>query len=345
MQHLLARSTRPGRLARSTTSGGQFELFLVASVASLLLIRFYLAWMGFPQVGGGGLHIAHLLWGGLLMLLAILLLLGFLGGRIKATAALLGGIGFGTFIDELGKFITSDNNYFFEPTVALIYIIFILLFLGLRAIRSPRFSPRDRLASALEESIDLMLSEPSAQRKAEILRLLEASDSQNPLAQALIAGLQQLPGHSQQVPGLFERLKGTLRQRSRRLVASPLFVKALVVLLVVNALLSGAVIMLLVVVLNTLPTGYPISFIQVCPLAFSLLADLLIVVGVVWLPRSRLRAYHCFKGAMLVSIFFVQVFAFYGEQFAALGSLVFNLLVLSALNYMIAQQRLRQTAI
>ena len=74
MQHLLARSTRLGRLARSTTSGGQFELFLVASVASLLLIRFFLAWMGFPQVGGGGLHIAHLLWGGLLMLLAILLL-------------------------------------------------------------------------------------------------------------------------------------------------------------------------------------------------------------------------------------------------------------------------------
>ena len=51
------------------------------------------------------------------------------------------------------------------------------------------------------------------------------------------------------------------------------------------------------------------------------------------------------EGAMLVSIFFLQVFAFYGEQFAALGSLVFNLLVLSALNYMIAQQRLRQTAI
>ena len=98
MQHLLARSTRLGRLARSTTSGGQFELFLVASVASLLLIRFFLAWMGFPQVGGGGLHIAHLLWGGLLMLLAILLLLGFLGGRIKATAALLGGIALVLFL-------------------------------------------------------------------------------------------------------------------------------------------------------------------------------------------------------------------------------------------------------
>ncbi len=37
-----------------------------------------------PELGGHGLHIAHLLWGGF-------------------------------FIDELGKFITQDNDYFFKP--------------------------------------------------------------------------------------------------------------------------------------------------------------------------------------------------------------------------------------
>jgi len=34
------------------------------------------------------------------------------------------------FIDELGKFITSDNNYFFQPTISLIYIVFIIIFLN-----------------------------------------------------------------------------------------------------------------------------------------------------------------------------------------------------------------------
>ena len=55
--------------------------FLVAGVASILAIRVYLILTGYPQLGGGGLHIAHMLWGGLLMLVALILMLAFLGRR------------------------------------------------------------------------------------------------------------------------------------------------------------------------------------------------------------------------------------------------------------------------
>src|SRR5207244_2573005 len=91
---------------------------------------------GYPQLGGSHLHVAHMLWGGVLMAAAIILLLSFLDRASHHLAALVGGLGFGTFLDEVGKFVTRDSNYFFRPAVALIYVIFILTFLAVRAIHA-----------------------------------------------------------------------------------------------------------------------------------------------------------------------------------------------------------------
>ena len=129
------------------------ELFLVAAVAAVLAIRAFLALTGYPQIGGDGLHIAHMLWGGLFMLLAMLLLFTLVGPAVQRFAAILGGVGFGTFIDELGKFITDDNNYFYEPTIGLIYIIFIAIFLALRVARS-RVSPESASSGAAGAETD-----------------------------------------------------------------------------------------------------------------------------------------------------------------------------------------------
>ena len=104
---------------------GLLDAFLVSAIATLLIIRIYLEATGYPQLGGDGLHIAHVLWGGLGMLVAIVLLLLFLTSTSRLVAAVVGGVGFGAFIDELGKFLTSDNNYFFKPTAALVYVVFV----------------------------------------------------------------------------------------------------------------------------------------------------------------------------------------------------------------------------
>ncbi|MCA9386362.1 hypothetical protein KC717_06990, partial [Candidatus Dojkabacteria bacterium] len=104
------------------------EIFFVSAIASIFLIRSFLVVTGYPQLGGGGLHIAHMLWGGFLLMIALVLMFIFISRQSAYIASIVGGVGFGTFIDELGKFITADNNYFFQPTFALLYIIFILLF-------------------------------------------------------------------------------------------------------------------------------------------------------------------------------------------------------------------------
>ena len=56
----------------------------MSGVTTILVIRTQLWLTNYPQLGGHGLHIAHLLWGGLFMLVAIGLLLTFLGRRIRA---------------------------------------------------------------------------------------------------------------------------------------------------------------------------------------------------------------------------------------------------------------------
>lgn len=105
---------------RDLSSPYLMELWLVSAVATILGVRLYLQLSGYPQVGGATLHIAHMLWGALAMVIAFGMLLIMASDVWKPTAAAVGGFGFGLFIDELGKFITQDNDYFYRPAIALI---------------------------------------------------------------------------------------------------------------------------------------------------------------------------------------------------------------------------------
>ncbi len=108
------------------------DIFAAGGLLTVFVTRAYLALLNYPQLGGETLHIAHMLWGGLLLAL-VLLYLALADTPHKVIAMLLGGVGFGLFIDELGKFITVDNDYFFKPAASLIIMIFIIMWVGLRA--------------------------------------------------------------------------------------------------------------------------------------------------------------------------------------------------------------------
>src|ERR1700754_3437507 len=112
--------------------------FIVVAVATVLAIRFALFITGYPRLGGGGLHVAHVLWGGLLMAVGVMGLLSFNGRVIRPIGAFLAGVGLGLFIDEGGKFLTSNNDYFFTPSIAIMYVVIVLLVLTIHAVHGRR---------------------------------------------------------------------------------------------------------------------------------------------------------------------------------------------------------------
>ncbi|MEU1965532.1 hypothetical protein ABZ541_12620 [Micromonospora sediminicola] len=150
---------RPRRPLRDADGVRRFRLFLVAAVLTVAVTRLYLAATGFPQLGSGDLHVAHLLWGGLGMLVAHLLPMLFLGRAVRTAAAVLAGVGFGLFIDEVGKFVTRDHDYFYEPVAALIHAtllgacLFVVLVVGRRppTERERRANAAQALAYAVAE--------------------------------------------------------------------------------------------------------------------------------------------------------------------------------------------------
>ena len=87
--------------------------------------------------------------------------------------------------------------------------------------------------------------------------------------------------------------------------------------------------------------GSPVSIIDWAQFVFPCISSMLITVGILTLPRSRLEAYLMFRWAIMVSIFFTQVVSFYEHQLLALAGLVLNILILIALRYMITREEIK----
>jgi hypothetical protein len=227
-------------LLRNLAAGEFFEDFLVFAVAAILGFRLVLHLTGYPSLGGETLHIAHMLPGGLLMLAALLLLFGYLGSGVKRLAAVIGGAGFGTFIDELGKFVTRDNDYFFKPTAALIYLVFILTWLVFRATRRRPLTREESVANALELLTEAMRHDLDPDEKARALELVREGDPADAAIRALEEAIARIGALESPNPGPFTRFKLRLRTLYGRLVSYPWFAGALITFFVAYAVVTLA---------------------------------------------------------------------------------------------------------
>jgi hypothetical protein len=146
------------RPVRREGAEGYLFVLLVSFAMTVIATRWFLELTGFPQIGGGELHIAHALWGGAAMAVAAVLPILLAGRLVYLASAALAGAGIGLFIDEVGKFITAENDYFYPAAAPIIYATFLLaVLIWLRARRDGEPDPRAQLLTALElleESVD-----------------------------------------------------------------------------------------------------------------------------------------------------------------------------------------------
>jgi hypothetical protein len=284
------------------------------------------------------------------MLAALVIVLSFLGRTSERVAAVLGGLGFGTFIDEVGKFVTKDSDYFFRPAVSMIYVSFVLIFLAAHMIqRRVRYSPQEYLMNALRALEEVAREDLDEEEKRKALACLARCDPVDPLTQGLRTALSKVTPRAMGRPSWLRRTATALRDLYARLTRLPGFDLA-VVLFFLGQMLLAAVYVIVFVLLR----GFGLEdvldvrfvsriaarvegagFAQIAELFAWCVSGVFILLGVLRMRRSRLEAYRMFERAVLTSILLVEVFVFYREQFAALTGLALNLVLLATLRIMI----------
>lgn len=338
---------------RDFEAGRRLDLMLVAAVTSVLVIRFYLVVTGYPTIGGESLHIAHMLWGGLLMAAALALGTSFLGRHPRQWAAFLGGLGFGAFIDEIGKFLTHDNDYFYEPAVSLIYVAMVLLYLGGRSLHRERLATRaDYLANAMVDVLEVSREDLDRREQERALRYLDHAGD-GAVADHLRAILHEAELVPVTGPGRAQRLAQRLVDVYRRIAATAWFGRLLITLFAAGVLVDvlrlfalarllpeAGETLLQVPLISALPLDTSrYTFAQWLQMGSTFLTGIFAAAGIFWVFRDRLKALRMFQRSLLVSLFLTQVFIFYRVQWYGLIGLAVNLLVLVALRFMIEEER------
>jgi hypothetical protein len=312
---------------RRVTAMQDFEVFFVSSVATILTVRMILAATGWPQLGGGKIHFAHLLWGGIGMLLAFILFMAMQGRLWSFLATLSAGIGFGLFLDELGKFITSDNDYFFKPAVAIMYVVFVVLFFVFRWLgRVDRMGPETALVNSFDFAKEAVMHAMDRGERDEALYVLGRADQSDPVVRALSTVLRADPAPD---ANAVERTRTRVDAWWTRLVGRRWFR---------SIVLWWFVLTTLVWLLNPITVatdGTKVTFMEFGGAVAGTVTGVCTLLGILFWRKSRLRAYRWFERGALVAILIGEFFSFYEYQFWAFLGLVWMLVQLAVIRSMI----------
>jgi hypothetical protein len=327
---------------RNIRAREQLEIFLLSAIGSVLVIRSYLHFTGYPQIGGGSLHIAHILYGGLFMAAGSILTITYLGTRVQRLSAIVSGIGFGFFIDEIGKFITSDNDYFFRPAIGIIYAIFVILYLTFNFLsRSQKLSSREYQLNALSQLEEAIVHNMDPAEKRRAYEILQQADPRSHITTGLLKLIANVDLIPEGGPSKINRFLSWLDQKytnfwarraSNPVIRTFFIVETLIFVIIVSWGIFNN--------LDDIPqlfrgTASYDSWLYIGQIVSSIVAACYALAGALLIRQSRTRAFEQFRRATLINLFLTEFFIFSREEFRALPGFIFNLGVLLFINYSI----------
>jgi hypothetical protein len=316
---------------RNLEAGDLIENFLVSSASAIILLRIFLNLANYPQIDPGGLHVAHMLFGGIIMMLSIIAQLIFLDREIRHATSITGGIGFGIFIDEIGKFITRDHNYFYRPTFAIIYVIFISIFLITRVLEklSPH-SPEEYTINAVEILKSIISNRSSSRDNPQILNAINLFKNLDlPFISDLRATLIKAIPFSKEKNSLIFTIKSKIKESYKSSINNRYFVKLIIWMFVAFSSFQ------LISSLSNLKRAN--ELLVQTELLSSSLSGIIVLVGLQNIIRRTkiIFSYKLFKFSILISIFITQFLRFMNQQLSAVIFLILDLLALNVFQHLI----------
>lgn len=339
-------------LTKRLNASNYFLDFLIWSILSLLGTRLFLELTGFFTLGRGNWHIAHVLWGGLLMLLGIIVFLIFSGKSAIRLASIFSGIGWGLFIDEIGKFITRDNNYWFRPAIIFIYTSIILLFLLYRFLEKKSVTDFNVLWNDfLEDYQEILSHDLEIKEKKDLLKkinLLQKFPS-TPNEKKLLLDFKSIINCSPVKKDKYKLNLSRVIANSLKITYTRLFKKTLVF----YGLFSYSIWYIGDKIIDTIKlfsNSNKILLLQnyyrhydffsrtdVYMISFKFIVEvitaLFFVVGLYfWLRKKTIRGIRFYQLGLLLNIFIGSFIKFYFEQFSGVFSLILALIIWSWLD-------------
>jgi hypothetical protein len=318
----------------------RFEAFLFSAVACVLITRTFLAVTGYPQVGGSsGLHLAHVLWGGLFLGIGIVMTLVGLGSRVRLRAAIIGGVGFGLFIDEVGKFVTKNTNYFYEPAVAIMYATFVAFYVVVREVVYRReLNERRRLALAATALADQTLGELDEAHRAVALQLIE--DVPGETSECIRRGLLSQPTSGSRFEHYLTRVRNRLTTWGTRVYGRRWVQRVIITLIVLEIVTT-----FLTALADATGNGDPGNSkpAEVGALLSSIVTATIMGYGLILLMRGRrVAGLHALQLGIMIDLLVTFVFQFASAQFAALVSLAIQLFIFQGVRFALRVESVRQ---